>query len=208
MKIYQVDGPAFVDPHWFAAVRVGRHASVARAGGGLDLLGVPLHGRGAAPAHGTEVLVWLDAAGYFVYATVAELDQADQHRGEQWAEEERQRRARLDAMRHAAEGFNGRFHLPVNWDVAIAGSSPRPKQHAWTEDPSEAPVAHIYLLQDLREDCMVRERGELLCGAGSAFNGERPSGAVVLRAHDGQGVPYRPKLNCKACIATARRWVS
>lgn len=73
---YQVDGPAFVDPTWFAEVRHGQHAATIRPDGSLVLNGVPLQLRGVTPAPGTEVRIWLNNAGFFVYATLLDLQVA------------------------------------------------------------------------------------------------------------------------------------
>lgn len=73
---YQVDGPAFVDPTWFAEVRHGQHAATIRADGSLVLKGVLLQLRGLTPAPGTEVRIWLNNAGCFVYAALPDLQAA------------------------------------------------------------------------------------------------------------------------------------
>lgn len=38
---------------------------------------------------------------------------------------------------------------------------------------------------------------------------QQPTDAVekALRAHDGAGVPYQPKVTCKACLRLAARWM-
>ncbi|WP_240533965.1 hypothetical protein [Aeromonas veronii] len=63
--------------------------------------------------------VWLNAAGFFVCATEAEIEQAAEERRAKRAAEDAQRRARLDALRDEARTFNAGITLPVQWDVGI-----------------------------------------------------------------------------------------
>jgi hypothetical protein len=208
MKTYPVSGPTLIDPHWFAQTRHGQHAAVVEPGPMVVIKGVPLRLREGAPEPGTAVRVWLNGSGFFVCATVDDIEHEAQARRVAEEAEATQRRLRLNAMRAEAEAFNARIALPVNWDVGIKDVLSGLSEKSWRGDGrNKATVEHIYLLAPLEADRLTRKEGDFLCTSANGTNGKRWSSKIVERCHDGEGTPYQPKVTCKACLALAQRWM-
>ena len=106
MKTYHVAGPDLLEPFWFNKVRHGQHAAVVAEDGTVTLEGVALRVRDEAPAPGTAVQVWLNGSGFFVCATLEEIEREAQARRNAEAAEAERRRQKLNAMRADAEAFN------------------------------------------------------------------------------------------------------
>lgn len=207
MHTYPVSGPDLLEPFWFNRVRHGHHAAEVAAGGTVTVDGVMLRLRGEAPAPGTAVQVWLNASGFFVCATLEEIEREAQARRNAEAAEAEQRRQDLNAMRADAESFNARIALPVKWDVGIKDVLSGLSENSWGDGRSKATVEHIYLLEVLEAGRLTRREGDFLCTPASGTNGKRWSSKVVERCHDGEGRPYQPRVTCKACLALAKRWM-
>jgi hypothetical protein len=207
MKTYPVSGPALLQPSWFNKVRHGQHAAVVTEAGTVTLEGVPLRLRGERPTPGTAVQVWINSAGFFVCATLDEIERDAQTMRDAKASEAERRRQKLNAMRADAEAFNARIVLPVKWDVGIKDVLAGLSQNSWGDGRSKATVEHIYLLEPLKVGRLVRREGDFLCTSASSSNGKRWSGKIVERSHDGEGTPYQPKVACKACLALAQPWM-
>lgn len=116
MNIYSVTGPAMLEPSWFNRVRLGRHAAEVCADGCLTVDDVALRLLGERPAAGAAVQVWLNGSGFFVCATVEEIEREAHAQQDAKEAEEEQRRQKLNALRADAEAFNARIALPVRWD--------------------------------------------------------------------------------------------
>ncbi len=207
MLTHQLEGPPFLDPFWFNRMRQGQHAAVVSSGGVVSVEGVPLRLRGDAPAPGEAVRVWITSAGYFVCATLSEIEREAQAQREAQALEAQQQREQLNALRADAEAFNARIALPVRWDVGIKDVLSGLSERSWGDGRSKATVEHIYLLEPLLDGRLTRLAGDFLCTAAAGTNGKRWSTKVVERCHDGEGTPYQPKVTCKACLALAKRWI-
>jgi len=207
MKTYPVTGPDMLEPMWFNRVRQGQHAATVGADRAVTVEGVSLRLRAESPEPGTPVRVWLNHAGFFVCATVADIEQAAAEQRAAEAAREQERRARLDRARAEAEAFNARLALPVAWDVGIKDVLSGLSETSWGDGRSAATVEHVYLLEPLTAGRLVRQAGDFLCTATAGTNGKRWSSKVIERAHDGDGQPYRPRPTCKACLALAKRWM-
>ncbi|WP_298601246.1 hypothetical protein [uncultured Zoogloea sp.] len=207
MKTYHVAGPDLLEPFWFNKVRHGQHAAVVAEDGTVTLEGVALRVRDEAPAPGTAVQVWLNGSGFFVCATLEEIEREAQARRNAEAAEAERRRQKLNAMRADAEAFNARIALPVKWDVGIKDVLSGLSENSWGDGRSKATVEHIYLLEPLEAGRLTRKEGDFLCTSASGTNGKRWSSKIVERCHDGEGTPYQPKVTCKACLALAQRWM-
>lgn len=207
MKTYHVAGPDLLEPFWFNRVRHGQHAAVVAEDGTVTLEGVALRVRDEAPAPGTAVQVWLNGSGFFVCATLEEIEREAQARRNAEAAEAERRRQKLNAMRADAEAFNARIALPVKWDVGIKDVLSGLSENSWGDGRSKATVEHIYLLEPLEAGRLTRKEGDFLCTSASGTNGKRWSSKIVERCHDGEGTPYQPKVTCKACLALAQRWM-
>lgn len=207
MLTHQLEGPPFLDPFWFNRMRQGQHAAVVSPGGVVSVEGVPLRLRGDAPAPGEAVRVWITSAGYFVCATLDEIEREAQAQRDAQALEAQQRREQLNALRADAETFNARIALPVRWDVGIKDVLSGLSERSWGDGRSKATVEHIYLLEPLVDGRLSRLAGDFLCTAAGGTNGKRWSTKAVERCHDGEGTPYQPKVTCKACLALAQRWI-
>ena len=103
MKTYPVTGPDMLEPMWFNRVRQGQHAATVGADRAVTVEGVSLRLRAESPEPGTPVRVWLNHAGFFVCATVADIEQAAAEQRAAEAAREQERRARLDRARAEAE---------------------------------------------------------------------------------------------------------
>jgi len=207
MKTYPVSGPGLLEPVWFNKVRHGQHAAVVAEDGSVTLEGVALRLRDEAPAPGTAVQVWLNGSGFFVCATLDEIErEARARRDAEAAGAERQRQLR-NAMRADAEAFNARIALPVKWDVGIKDVLSGLRENSWGDGRSKATVEHIYLLEPLDAGRLTRKEGDFLCTPASGTNGKRWSSKIVERCHDGEGTAYQPRVTCKACLALATRWM-
>lgn len=207
MKTYPVSGPALIDPFWFARARQGRHASVVEPGHTLLVEGVSLRLTEDAPEPGTAVRVWLSGSGFFVCATVDDIERESQARRDAEAAEAAHRRQRLNARRVEAEAFNARIALPAKWDVGIKDVLPGLSECSWGDGRSKATVEHIHLLEPLVQGRLTREAGDFLCTSANGANGKRWSSKVAERRHDGDGQPYQPIVSCKACLVLARKWM-
>lgn len=207
MLTHQLEGPPFLDPFWFNRMRQGQHAAVVSPGGVVSVEGVPLRLRGDAPAPGEAVHVWITSSGYFVCATLDEIERDAQVQRDAQAKEAQRRRERLNALRADAEAFNAKIALPVRWDVGIKDVLSGLSERSWGDGRSKATVEHIYLLEPLLDGRLSRLAGDFLCTAAAGTNGKRWSTKVVERCHDGEGTPYQPKVTCKACLALAQRWI-
>lgn len=207
MKTYHVAGPDLLEPFWFNKVRHGQHAAVVAEDGTVTLEGVALRVRDEAPAPGTAVQVWLNGSGFFVCATLEEIEREAQARRNAEAAEAERRRQKLNALRADAEAFNARIALPVKWDVGIKDVLSGLSENSWGDGRSKATVEHIYLLEPLEAGRLTRKEGDFLCTSSSGTNGKRWSSKIVERCHDGEGTPYQPKVTCKACLALAQRWM-
>jgi len=207
MKTYHVAGPDLLEPFWFNKVRHGQHAAVVAEDGTVTLEGVALRVRDEAPAPGTAVQVWLNVSGFFVCASLDEIERDAQARRDAEAAEAEHRRQKLNAMRADAEAFNARIALPVKWDVGIKDVLSGLSENSWGDGRSKATVEHIYLLEPLEAGRLTRKEGDFLCTSASGTNGKRWSSKIVERCHDGEGTPYQPKVTCKACLALAQRWM-
>lgn len=206
MKAYQLSGPDLLEPFWFNRVRHGQHPAIVSADATITVEGVALRLRGDRPPTGAAVQVWLNAAGFFVCATEAEIEQAAEERRAKRAAEDAQRRARLDALRDEARAFNAGITLPVQWDVGIKDVLSGLSEGSWGDGRNKATVEHIYLLEDFEAGRFKRRKGDFLCTSASGNNGKRWS-TTVERAHDGAGAPYQPKVTCKACLRLVARWM-
>jgi hypothetical protein len=206
VKTYPVAGPDLLEPFWFNRVRHGQHAAVVGPDRTITLEGVPLSLRAEAPEPGTPVQVWLNGSGFFVCATLAEIEREAQARRDAEAAEAARQRQRLNELRAEAEAFNGRIALPVQWDVGIKDVLSGLTESSWGDGRNKATVEHIYLLEPLQAGRLTRAKGDFLCTSGSGTNGRRYS-SVIERGHDGEGNTYRPKVTCRACLALAARWM-
>lgn len=207
MLTHQLEGPPFLDPFWFNRMRQGQHPAVVSPGGVVSVDGVPLRLRGGAPAPGEAVRVWISSAGYFVCATLDEIEREAQVQRDVQASEADRRRQHLNAERADAEAVNARIALPVRWDVGIKDVLSGLSERSWGDGRGKATVEHIYLLEPLLYGRLSRLEGDFLCTTASGTNGRRWSTKVVERCHDGDGTPYQPKVTCKACLALAQRWM-
>lgn len=206
MKTYAVSAPAFLDPFWFNRARYGEHEAEIGADGTVTIEAVALVVR-TPLATGTAVRVWLNASGYFVCATLDEIEQERQARRQaEQAETERVRQMRK-AMREEAEAFNARIALPVKWDVGTKDVLSGLSERSWGDGRNRATVQHIQLLEPLRSGQLVRQAGDFLCTSASGSNGKRWSGRTSERWYDGEATPYAPKVTCKTCLTMARRWM-
>lgn len=206
MKTYPVSGPDMLEPFWFNKVRHGQHAAVIGEGGTLTLEGVALRLRGDHPAPGSAVQVWLNFSGFFVCATLEEIERDAQARRDAEAAEKERQRQKLNATRADAEAFNARLALPVKWDVGIKDVLSGLSENSWGDGRSKATVEHIYLLEPLESGRLVRKAGDFLCTSLGGTNGKRWSSTIEHRT-DGNGEQYQPKVTCKACLALAERWI-
>jgi hypothetical protein len=208
MKTYAVSAPDFLDPFWFNRVRHGEHAGEIADDGTVTIEAVGLRLRDAPLAPGTAVRVWLSTSGYFVCATLEEIELDRQARCQ--AEQARDERARQmrNAMREQAEAFNARIALPVSWDVGIKDVLSALTERSWGDGRNRATVHHIRLLEPLRAGQFVRNAGDFLCTSAKGSNGKCWSGQRGERWHDGEGTAYAPKVTCKSCLAMAKRWMT
>lgn len=158
-----------------------------------------------APAPGTPVRVWLEG-GFFVCATVADLELEEQVQRESEAAAARARRELLNARRAEAQAFNARIALPVPWDVGIKDVLSGLSEASNGDGRSRVTVEHILLLAPL-DGRLKRAAGDFLCTAAAGSKGKRWSGAVAERAYDGEGLPFQPRVTCPACLARARHWM-
>lgn len=170
--------------------------------------GVALRLPGERPAPGAAVQVWLNGSGFFVCATVEEIERQAQAQRDAEATEAEQRRQKLNAMRADAEAFNARIALPVRWDTGIKDVLSGLSESSWGDGRSKATVEHILLLEPLQAGRLNRHAGDFLCTSVSGTNGKRWSSKIVERGHDGRGQPFQPKITCKACLAQAARWMN
>jgi hypothetical protein len=206
LKTYPVAGPDLLEPFWFNKVRHGQHAAVVGPDRTITLEGVPLRLRAEAPDPGTAVRVWLNGSGFFVCATLDEIEREALVRRDAEAADAERNRQRLNALRAEAEAFNARLALPVQWDVGIKDVLSGLTENSWGDGRNKATVEHIYLLEPLQDGRLTRAKGDFLCTSSSGTNGMRYS-SVIERSHDGEGKTYQPKVTCKACLALAARWM-
>lgn len=206
MKTYPVAGPDLLEPFWFNKVRHGQHAAVVGPDRTITLEGVSLRLRAEAPDPDTVVQVWLNGSGFFVCATLDEIEREAQVRRDAEAVEAERERQRLNALRAEAEAFNARIALPVQWDVGIKDVLSGLTESSWGDGRNKTTVEHIYLLQSLEDGRLKRKKGDFLCTSSSATNGMRYS-SIIERGHDGDNKTYQPKVTCKACLALAARWM-
>jgi hypothetical protein len=207
VKTYPISVPGLLDPGWFNTVRHGQHAAVVADDGTVTLEGVPLRLQGEAPAPGTAVQVWLNGSGFFVCASLEEIERQAQAQREAEAAAAERRRQQRNAMRADAEAFNARIALPVKWDVGVKDVLSGLSENSWGDGRSKATVEHIYLLEPLEAGRLTRKEGDFLCTSASGTNGKRWSSKIVERCHDGENMPYQPKVTCKACLALTQRWM-
>lgn len=96
----------------------------------------------------------------------------------------------------------------MRWDVGIKDVLSGLSQTSFGDGRNRATVEHIYLLEPLQAGRLARKAGDFLCTAASGSNGKRWSSKVIERSHDGDGLPYQPKVSCRACLAAAERWIA
>jgi hypothetical protein len=208
MKTHPLKFYGFLDPAWLRSVQGHKHAATVSEHHTVTVQGVMMHLLGDnAPAVSTAVQVWLNGSGFFVCATLDEIEREAQARRDAEAAEAEQRRQKLDARRADAEAFNARIALPVKWDVGIKDVLSGLSENSWGDGRSKATVEHIYLLEPLEAGRLTRKEGDFLCTSASSTNGKRWAGQIAERCHDGEGNPYQPKVSCKACITLAQRWM-
>lgn len=205
MKTYRLRGPHMLEPMWFNRVRSGEHPAVSDAGGAVLVEGEALQLGADRPAPGAPLKVWLDGGGFFVCATVDDLERAAQERKDRAAAETAARNAALDQRRDDARTFNARFNLPVAWDVGVKDVLSGLSETSWGDGRNKATVEHIYLLEPLSDGRITRQAGDFLCTSKSGSNGMRYS-TVVTRSCDSAGQEYAPRITCKACLKLAERW--
>ncbi len=209
LTTHELLGPRFINPSWFARVRGGQHdALVAPSGVEVNLQGETLSLRlpvsGLHP--GQAVRVWLNGAGFFVCASLDEIERVADESARAARAGQAALAQSLDAVRADAEAFNSRLRLPCQWDVGIKDVLSGLSAKSWGDGRGQATVQHILVLEDLFAGRLRRRAGDFLCTAASGSNGKRWSAQVGHRAVDGAGQLYRPKVTCKACLAAAARW--
>jgi len=208
MKTHLLKTPGFVNPFWVNGVRCGDHAAVVNQDGTVTLRGETLEVLGGALLPGTAVRVWLNREGFFVCASVSELEQSKQAKIAADAAAAEVLRQKRQALRLAAEQFNARLDLPVAWDVGIKDVLSGLSDRSWGDGSNKATVYHIRLLEPLRAARLVRAEGDFLCTARRGTNGKLWAASKPVRIDDGQGVSYPPAVTCKKCLALASRWAS
>ena len=205
MKLYRLKAPHMLNPMWFNRVRHGEHAAIASGDGVVIVEGETLQLGADRPAPGSPLKVWLDGSGFFVCATVDEMERSAQARRDRAAAETAALNAALDKRRDDALAFNARFALPVAWDVGVKDVLSGLSETSWGDGRNKATVEHIYLLDALSGGRIIRQAGDFLCTSKSGSNGMRYS-TVVTRSCDSTGKEYAPRVTCKACLRLAERW--
>lgn len=208
MKTYPLKFYGHIDPGWLQDVKHGNHPATVSEHKTVSLKGVALYLLGDdCPTPGTQMHIWLNGSGFFVCATLDEIERDGQARRDAELLERERIRIRLNTLRADAEIFNARIALPVKWDVGIKDVLSGLSETSCGDGRSKATVEHIYLLEPLEAGRLKRKEGDFLCTAANGTNGKRWSSKIVERCHDGEGTPYQPKVTCKACLATAERWI-
>lgn len=207
LKTIALVGPSILDPGWLNQVRHGEHSAMVAEDRSVEVEGVGLQLRDEAISTGARVRVWLSTSGFFVCATVAEIERDAQERQRAAAAEAERRRQRLNVLRAEALVLNARINLPVRWDVGIKDVLSGLSEASWGDGRAKATVEHIYLLEALQAGRLRRNVGDFLCTSAGGSNGKRWSGKIVERSQDGDGNAYQPIVSCKACLATAQRFV-
>ncbi len=207
MTTFRVDTPQWPDPGWLNQVRCGSFFATVDSDRSVVVEGVRLRLSEPKPEPGTAVKVWLSGSGFFVGATLEEVEREAQVRRD--ADESRalQRRATLNARREDALSFNSKIKLPVRWDVGVKDVLSGLSESSMGDGRSKATVEHIYLQEPLQAGRIQRMAGDFLCTSSKGSNGKRWTDRTVSTSYDGDGKPFQSKVTCKACLRVADRWI-
>jgi len=216
MKTFRLNGPQFIDPGWFNAVKGGRHRVVIAPTGAVVLKGVEMRIVGVSspdvspekslPRPGTEVEVWL--ADQFMCASVVDVEHAAEVARQERVAREQRMRQQWDAARDEAIAFNASLRLPVAWDVGIKDVLSGLADGSWGDGRNRATVNHVLLKQPLTLGRLQRNKGDFLCSSSQALNGKRWAGQTQAKAYDGAGSEYQPKVTCRKCVGVALRFAA
>jgi hypothetical protein len=203
---HQLDAPYPLNPFWHLRHCQGEHLAVVGADREVELGGATLHLRDDALAQGVRVKVWLSTTGFFVCALVHDIERANEERRAAEAAQYAELNARLNTLRAEADAFNAQIQPPVKWVAGIKDVLSGLGERSWGDGRNKATVNHVYLLEPLNANRLVRKAGDFLCTAAGDSNGKDWSGKKREIRHDGNGDPYQPKVTCKACLKLAKRW--
>lgn len=195
----------FINPIWFNRYKYGDHPATVQ-NGYISLDGEVFKFKGNPLPDGTDVIVWLNASGFFVCQTVSDRDAQlalwEKEKADK-AEADRQKRNQLRAK---AEAVNATIKLPVLWSVGIKDVLSGLSERSWGDGRNKATVNHIYLKEDMSLGRLKRNAGDFLCSTSADKNGKRYSGQTEeSMSHDGDGNAYQPEVTCKACLAIIKR---
>lgn len=203
---HQLDAPNPLNPFWHLRLCQGEHLAVVGAGREVELGGTKLRLRDDALAPGAQVKVWLSTSGFFVCALMQDIERANEESRAAEAVEYAELNARLNTLRAEADAFNAQIKPPVKWAVGIKDVLSGLSERSWGDGHNKATVNHVYLLEPLNSNRLVRKAGDFLCTAAGDSNGKDWSGKKREIRHDGNGDAYQPKVTCKACLKLAKRW--
>lgn len=201
MQLFDLSGPDFLNPFWFNRIRHGEHEATVNETGHVILQGETLCIKQGALPEETRVKVWLNHAGFFVCATIAELEQRAAAQREAETARAQAQRTRWEAQQREAQAFNARIQLPVKWTGGIKDVLSGLSESSNGDGRRQNTVVHVYLLEPLQAGRLKRQAGDFLCSSSAAHNGKRWSGEVEYSKE-------HHKVSCKACLALAARWMS
>jgi hypothetical protein len=205
MKTYELRMVSpFLNPSWFNSVRSRWTKAAVQPSGQVIVEGEALRFVDEPPPlpPGTEVEVRLGQQFYCV--TVADIEAHELEQRKRQAAEHEARERRLRQWRLEAEAFNATVNVPVRWEVAIKDVLSGLLEGSTGNGRNKATVEHIRLLEALDEGRLKRPAGAFLCTeAKGNYSNQKAS-----RAYGEGSTSYQPKVNCKACLRIAARWMT
>jgi len=207
--MFKLNYPSFIDPRWFNGLRSKpEHQGTVLADEMVDVNGERLRLKsGELPDVGTVVMVsWgsHDMTGELVTefqarkaADAAALE--IKRKAEEAADS-----ARREAMQRQAEERNAKLRIPVRWTSGFKAVLSGLQEGSWGDGHNRRSVAHILLLEAIKDGRFSRPANGFLCTTESRDNGMK---YTSLDDHSvGVHGPYVSEINCRQCLKVAARW--
>lgn len=207
--MFKLNYPSFIDPRWFNDLRSKpEHQGTVLADETVDVNRERLRLKsGELPAVGTSVMVsWgsQDITGepvteFQVRKAIEAAALESKRHGERAADI-----ARHEAIQRQAEERNGTLRIPVRWTSGFKAVLSGLQEGSWGDGRNRRSVAHILLLEEIKDGRFSRPANGFLCTTESRDNGMN---YTSLDNHSvGVHGPYVSEINCRQCLKVAQRW--
>lgn len=153
---------------------------------------------------GTEVVVTLNR--WFWFMSKEEYRAYQKKKEAERAKQEEAFRQRSIEKRLEAEAFNSEFKFPFKWEVGIKAVLTGLTERSMGNGVYANTVYHVLVQSPFRLGRLKRDAGEFLCTPHGGSNGVFSDLVAPEYFQDADGVKYKPKITCKACLKIAERW--